>query len=466
MSVVSSAEDDYDEIEEFTQAELEQLLAPIALYPDTILSHILIAATYPIEIVQAERWTKNNPDLQGSDAVEAVADKDWDPSVMALVAFPQILERLSENLEWTQKLGDAFLQSEKRLLASVQSLRRQADESGNLDKMDKVEVTHEDDRIVIETVKREVVYVPYYDTRVVYGSWRWAHYPPVYWHYPRYVSYYDHHNPFYWGHSVRISFGFFFTSFHWHDHYVVRIPWHHYHPHRYYSRHQIVRHEHARRWAHNPVHRRGVSYRSVTVSNRYKSNRPSTQEIRTHRNSQKHSVGDRKLERNRVSDSKRVSKDLRERNSTRIATPNRIREELRDGKITKKERKSRPVNSTYGTKERARDVKKVERNVRKSDNKIRTHKPKSDTSRHVKPPVRSNNPSSQKPRRDTTRKASPPVKSSSRSNQTSHTKSRSSNYKASGSSSRYTKDSSRASSSRNSYRKSSSSNSRKSRDSR
>jgi len=386
LSAISYADDSSDDLERFSKAELEQILAPIALYPDTVLSHILIASTYPLEVIQAERWTTNNTDLEGSDAVEAVEDKDWDPSVQALVAFPQVLKRLSENLEWTQNLGDAFLQDEERVLESVQSLRQKAYEAGSLDKMDKVSVTHEDNSIIIEPVRREVVYVPYYDTRVVYGSWRWSHYPPVYWHYPSYVHHYDHYTPFYWGPRIRVSFGFFFSSFHWHNHHIVRIPRHHYRPNRYYDRRQIVRHEHARRWAHNPVHRRGVSYRSVTVSNRYKSNRMSNTEIREHRKSKKYSIENRKIERknerklDRKLSDKKLDKRKADSKDTRIATPNRIREELKDGRISKEERKSRPVNKTQsnGTKQRIKDKKpphKQERTLKKKEKNVKQMTP-------------------------------------------------------------------------------------------
>ncbi len=350
------------ELEPFTQAELEQILAPIALYPDTVLSHILIASTYPLEVIQAERWALKNTDYKGSDAVEAVNDKDWDPSVKALVAFPEILTRLSENLEWTQKLGDAFLQNEEKLLASVQSLRQRAYENGNLDKMDKMNVSVEDDSsIIIEPRDREVVYVPYYDTRVVYGSWYWAHNPPVYWHNPHFANHhYDrHHSPFYWGPRIHVSFGHFFSSFLWHDHHIVRIPYHHYTPHHYYNRHQIASHRQTRRWTHNPTHRRGVSYRSVTVSNRYRadnnSRRPSRTEVRNQRTStystRDNASRERDLERRinqRVNNTteRRSNTAATNRNTSRIATPNRIREELRDGRISIKERNSRPTTST------------------------------------------------------------------------------------------------------------------------
>jgi len=339
----------------FSQAELEQILAPVALYPDTMLSHVLIAATYPLEVIQAERWTAKNPDIKGNDAVQAVENKDWDPSVKALTAFPQVLKRMSENLEWTQKLGDAFLQDEKAVLASVQSLRQKAYEAGNLDKMDKVSVSHEDNTIIIQPIEREVVYVPYYDTRVVYGPWYWSHYPPVYWYDPYYDNHYygRHHGPFYWGPRIDISFGFYFSAFHWHNHHVVRIPYNYYRPGHYYSHHDIINYQYTRAWSHNPIHRRGVSYRSVSVSNRYQSNRLSRAEIHQNRNG-RHADGraqSRTGGRNSTSIANRrganqranpASNNSRRNHNSRIATPDRIREELKDGRISVKERNNRP----------------------------------------------------------------------------------------------------------------------------
>ena len=109
------------------QAELDQMLAPIALYPDALLSQVLMAATYPIEVVEAARWSRANPGLQGDDAVRAVQNEDWDPSVKSLVAFPQILQRMDEKLEWTRSLGDAFLAQEPQMMDQVQQLRQRAE---------------------------------------------------------------------------------------------------------------------------------------------------------------------------------------------------------------------------------------------------------------------------------------------------------------------------------------------------
>ena len=250
--------------EPISQAQLEQMLAPIALYPDTILSHILVAATYPLDVVQAERWTARNPELKGAEAVQAVDDQEWDPSVRALVAFPQILKRMSEDLDWTQQLGDAFLRDEQQVLASVQILRQLAAQAGSLDEMRELSVIHEDRVIIIEPREREVVYVPYYDTRVVYGPWRWQHYDPIFWDYPYYDrysqgSYYSHNrnSSFYWGPRVSLSFGFFFNTFHWQDRHLVRISPRHYSPSHYYSHSDILDHRNAERWVHNSAHRDG-----------------------------------------------------------------------------------------------------------------------------------------------------------------------------------------------------------------
>jgi hypothetical protein len=270
VSMSAHAESESTLSEPISQAQLEQMLAPIALYPDTILSHILVAATYPLDVVQAERWTERNPDLQGAEAVQAVDDQEWDPSVRALVAFPQILKRMSEDLDWTQQLGDAFLRDEQQVLASVQILRKLASQAGSLDQMKEVSVIHEDRVIIIEPREREVVYVPYYDTRVVYGPWRWQQYDPIFWDYPYYDrysdgSYYSHNrdSSFYWGPRVSLSFGFFFNTFSWQDRHLVRISPRHYRPNHYYSHSEILAHHNSERWVHNPAHRDGHRNRRI-----------------------------------------------------------------------------------------------------------------------------------------------------------------------------------------------------------
>lgn len=162
----------------FKQEELDQLLAPVALYPDELLTQILMASTYPLEVVQAERWAKQNKSLKG-DALKAALDKQtWDASVKALVPFPDVLTMMSEKLEWTQKLGDAVLAQQKDVLDTVQKLRRKAAEAGNLKSSKEQEVKKEGDIIVIESANPQVVYVPAYNPTVVYGAWWYPAYPP------------------------------------------------------------------------------------------------------------------------------------------------------------------------------------------------------------------------------------------------------------------------------------------------
>jgi len=272
---------DENPAEPISDGELAKILAPIALYPDTLLSHILIASTYPIEVVKAERWTREHPDIEGRDAVEAVEDEDWDPSVKALTAFPKILEKMSEDLDWTQQLGEAFLADEERLLAMVQTLRKKAKAAGNLDKFEYLDVSEEDGAIIIEPREREIIYVPYYDTRVVYGPWYWRAYPPIHWYYPTHfhVDYYYPGRIVYWGPRVHLSYSFFFGAFHWHSHRLVVLdPYYYRHHHGYYRARSIARDARVRVWRHNPVHRRGVAYRDLRVSRRYAINRQ--QEVR------------------------------------------------------------------------------------------------------------------------------------------------------------------------------------------
>lgn len=275
----------------FTDAELEQMLAPIALYPDALLTHILIATTYPIEVVDAERWLKKNGHLDTQEIAEAAEGKDWDASVKALLAFPNVVKKLSEDLHWMRNLGDAFLQDEALVLTSVQILRQKADQAGNLENMDNVNVVRDTTTIIIEPRQADIIYVPYYDTRVVYGHWRWSHYPPIFWHHP--VHYTAHHGPYYWHNPVHLSVGLFFGAVHWRNHHVVV----HHHKSRYYKHHskkKLSTSYQGKRWQHNPRHRKGVAYRTSHVQKKYRSNTPSLQQHKALRSTQKHFVNNNK----------------------------------------------------------------------------------------------------------------------------------------------------------------------------
>jgi len=178
------------EAKTFSQQELDQLLAPIALYPDSLLAQIMMASTYPLDIVFAERWVKANPSLKDKALQEAVQQQPWDPSVKSLVVFPQVLTMMSEKLDWTQKLGDAVLAQQKDVMATAQALRAKAVSQGTLKDSNEQKVITESQNnttiIKIEPANPEVVYVPTYNPTVVYGAWPYPAYPPYYWYPPAY----------------------------------------------------------------------------------------------------------------------------------------------------------------------------------------------------------------------------------------------------------------------------------------
>ncbi len=244
---------------QFSQAELDQMLAPVALYPDTVLSHVLIAATYPLEIIKATRWLSGKPGMTSEQALKAAENESWDPSVRALVAFPPLLTKMNNDLDWTQKLGDAFLIQEKQVMATVQRLREKAYTAGNLTNQEHIRVERKEKVIVIEPSRPEVIYVPVYDTRVVYGDWWWRSYPPVHWPYP---TGYRSHTSFYWGAGVQVAPSFYFSTFYWPRNEIVVVHHHDYRPRHYYRSHEIIQHEERRHWQHNPQHRHGVVYQA------------------------------------------------------------------------------------------------------------------------------------------------------------------------------------------------------------
>ncbi len=169
----------------FKQEELDQMLAPIALYPDALLTQILMASTYPLEIALAGRWAKENKALKGDQLTAALEKQDWDPSVKSLVNCPEVLAMMNEKLDWTIKLGDAFLASEKDVMDTIQKLRVKAKEAGNLKSTDQQKVLVQENVIVIEPTNPTYVYVATYDPMVVYGTWWYTGYYP-YSYYPYY----------------------------------------------------------------------------------------------------------------------------------------------------------------------------------------------------------------------------------------------------------------------------------------
>ncbi len=256
----------------FRQAELDQMLAPVALYSDSLLSHVLMASTYPLEVVQASRWSRANPNLKGQEAVRAVENMDWDPSVKSLTAFPQVLTMMDERIDWTERLGEAFLAQQADVMDTVQGLRRRAEAAGNLQSSDQMRVAREGDVINIHQPAPEVVYVPYYHPAVVYGTWWWPAYPPVYWAPPRAYYVVPAHRPaFLWGSGIVISAGFFFGHANWHQRHVTVVN-----NHVTVNRTTVVNRPHQPVvWEHNPAHRRGVPFRHPEARQRYEQSRVS-----------------------------------------------------------------------------------------------------------------------------------------------------------------------------------------------
>ena len=163
--------------------ELESLVSPIALYPDALLSQMLLASTYPLEVAEATLWLRNNPKLSGQALQDALKSQNWSVSVKSLVALPDALNMLGSKLDWTQKLGDAYLAQPADLMQAVQSLRTRAAQAGNLKSNAQMTVSSDSgSNIVIVPANPQVVYMPAYNPAVVYGGWPYPAYPP----YPAY----------------------------------------------------------------------------------------------------------------------------------------------------------------------------------------------------------------------------------------------------------------------------------------
>lgn len=179
----------------FLAEELDQMMAPLALYPDALLAQVLMASTYPGDVADAVTWSAAHPDSSGDDAVRQVANEPWDPSVQSLVAFPAVLVILGQDPAWVQRVGDAFLAQADAVMESVQRLRQQAQAAGNLESNEQQTVSVQpaepsdtttvvqpaaSQTIIIEPADPQVIYVPSYNPTVVYGSWPYPSYPPAY----------------------------------------------------------------------------------------------------------------------------------------------------------------------------------------------------------------------------------------------------------------------------------------------
>ncbi len=253
--------------------QLSTLVAPIALYPDALLSQVLVAATYPLEIVEAGQWLQQNPNLRGTELMQAAQGQSWDPSVQALVAFPDVIARLNSDIRWTTDLGNAFLAQQADVMAAVQRLREQAQAAGKLYSNAQQTVTVQnqggESEIAIAPANPEVVYVPAYNPEYIWGPPVWGYYPPLY--YPSFGF------GFGYGSGIYLS-GFFGSGFgwsnwgwgpNWYGRTIVTNA--------YFFNHYGFRRDgyggyggrYGGVWAHNPEHRMGIAYPNRSLATRY-----------------------------------------------------------------------------------------------------------------------------------------------------------------------------------------------------
>jgi hypothetical protein len=244
-------------------AELDQLLAPIALHPDPLLSEILIASSYPLEVVQADRWAKSNKALKGDALTAALEKQSWDDSVKALVQVPSVLAMMSEQLDWTQKLGDAVLAQQADVMDAVQRLRARARANGKLEstKQQTVTVKTENQKqyVVIEPTSPDEIYVPYYEPAVVYGDWP----------YPDYAPYYFPPPPGYFTGGVLATGVAFAAGVAVRHAFWGNCDWGRGNINVVANRSVNIANVNRGRWQHNPDHRQGVRYNNADVRQKF-----------------------------------------------------------------------------------------------------------------------------------------------------------------------------------------------------
>jgi hypothetical protein len=275
----SLAEPQYD------VAQLDQLLAPVALYPDALLGQILMASTHPLEVVEAARWVQDpaNAALKGDALSSALETLDWDPSVKALVPFPSVLQMMDSRLDWMKQLGDAFLAQQADVMDAVQRLRRQAQSAGTLTSTPQQTVVTQGGTIVIVPASPDVVYVPVYDPFVVYGAWPYPAYPPYF--FPPPPSYY--YGPAVAGIGFGVGFVIVQSFWGWHhfdwQHHRIDVDRHRFnainrHAIDHFHRPPFASHERM----HNPQHRLGGPHRSPQLHERFEHKPPGSPQHRGH----------------------------------------------------------------------------------------------------------------------------------------------------------------------------------------
>jgi uncharacterized protein DUF3300/endosialidase-like protein len=245
--------------------QLEALVAPIALYPDQLLANVLAASTYPLEVVQSDRWLKERKKLKGDALKKEVDKQSWDDSVKALASTPDVIAMMSDKVDWTKNLGDAVLAQQADVMDAIQRLRSKAYDGKKLvtTRQQKVSVQTQESKqaILIESADPDMIYAPYYDPAAVYGTWPYADYPPYYFGYPSYV-----------GAGViaaGLAFGAGWAIGRWGNYWGGGCNW--------ASRNLYINHYNrinnvGNNWQHNPAHRQGVRYNNASVQQRFGNN--------------------------------------------------------------------------------------------------------------------------------------------------------------------------------------------------
>jgi hypothetical protein len=245
-------------------------VAPVALYPDPLLSQILVASTYPLELVQVSQWMQRNPGLNGPSLTQAAQQQNWDPSIQALVVFPDLVKRLNQDITWTTDLGNAFLNQQGDVMEAVQRMRQRAQQGGKLTSTRQQTVADNNGAIEIEPADPQTMYVPYYDPMTIWGPP--LYYPYASWFYPPFGA------GMYFGFGAGINMGFYFGGgwggwggWGWQPGWGGRnIIVNNNFIHRYnFNAGRTGSLSGRSNWAHDSSHRQGVPYSNSAVSQRF-----------------------------------------------------------------------------------------------------------------------------------------------------------------------------------------------------
>jgi hypothetical protein len=294
--------------------QLDDLVAPIALYPDELVSQVLVAATYPLEVVEAFQFLQKNPGLTGPALTQAAQQQNWDPSVQALIVFPDVIKRLNDDVTWTTNLGNAFLAQQQDVMAAVQRMRQKAQQAGKLQSSPQLNVvnTNQDGQPIVEIqpVSPDIMYVPEYDPVWIWGPPIWYPYPHWWWP-PRSILLGGLYFGFYPGINVGLFFGVGWhgwAGWGWHPGWgahTVIVNNTFIHQYNFNTAHLASMHG-TSVWAHDPEHRMGVPYASSALNDRFRGSvrqnlaaRPSVGETRNALESQPHEqFGNRQIPQN------------------------------------------------------------------------------------------------------------------------------------------------------------------------